>query len=603
MTNDSSRHRLLGLFPSSRSRALALVAALAVLVVAAVGANAILAGSPSNFESDDGNMVHTGTNHDWDNVDFDHVTDVAQSTSDNSFTPGQKQDTTCPSIEGHKNPNKDDFTDVASFSETASGGTFDGHTFLYGATIRVAANGNASENVELKQGTSGLCPGQPAGGLLARTPGDKLIAIDYLNGGTDVQFHVLTWVGSGTCFVGNDSPPCWGATVLELSDSDAEGAASQAVIAAGDNPINGLRLVAGKFAEFGIDLSGDANIIPPGSCESFPQTVWESRSSGSSFVSSTKDITIENNTISNCGEVIIHKHTDPRGDDQDFGYTSDLAGGELSCSQDTVADSGDSADSWDLNDNGNTTSDNAANTQDCTNVPAGDYTVNEDDPALDGYSLTDISCDTGDNSSATPDVANLLVDISVAAGETVECTFTNTPLEGALVIQKQSTKTGNPAVANAGAEFCYDAAVDCSTTNVTDTDDGTLGDEDTAVGSVCVSGLTPGEYFVNETKAPDGYGDAGATEANQSVTVVAGTDCGNSLPDAGATATFTNPPLSDIQVRFRDGGSGETSATSITCDNTTGTANDNNTTGWDDTHTVEGVEAPTTIECTIVIDP
>ena len=600
MTNDPSRHRLLGLFPRSRSRALALVAALAVLVVAAVGANAILAGSPSNFESDDGNMVHATGNHDWDNVPFDHVTDLAQTTADDSFTPGQKQDTTCPTIEGHKNPNKDDFTDVASYTETHAkdGGAFSEHVFLYGATIRVAANGNASENVELKQGTAGLCPGSTT--LLARVAGDKLIAIDYLNGGTDVQFHVLTWVTSGACFVGNDTAPCWGATVLELSDSDAEGAASQATILAADNPINGLRLVAGKFAEFGIDLSGDANIIPPGTCRSFPQTVWESRSSGSSFVSSTKDITIENHTISNCGEVIIHKHTDPRGDDQDFGYTSDLAGGELSCSQDTVADSGDSADSWDLNDNGNTTSDNAANTQDCTNVPAGDYTVNEDDPASDGYSLTDISCDTGDNSSATPDVANLLVDISVAAGETVECTFTNTPLEGALVIHKQSTKTGNPAVANPGAEFCYDAAVDCSTTTVTDTDDGTLGDEDTAVGSVCVSGLSPGVYYVNETKAPEGYGDSSAS--NQSVTVVAGTDCDSSLPGVGATATFTNPPLSDIQVNFRDGGSGETSAT-IDCDSMTPDSTTPNTDGnWDTSAEFDDLE-PGLYTCTIDIDP
>jgi hypothetical protein len=83
-------------------------------------------------------------------VDFDHVADLAASTSDDSFTPGQKQDTVCPTIEGHKNPPKDDFTDVASFTEVSS----DEETFLYGATIRYGANGNAAENVELKQGST-----------------------------------------------------------------------------------------------------------------------------------------------------------------------------------------------------------------------------------------------------------------------------------------------------------------------------------------------------------------------------------------------------------------------------------------------------------------
>ena len=46
-----------------------------------------------------------------------HLADAAASNSDDSFTPGQKQDTTCPTVEGHKNPPKDDFTDVASFTE------------------------------------------------------------------------------------------------------------------------------------------------------------------------------------------------------------------------------------------------------------------------------------------------------------------------------------------------------------------------------------------------------------------------------------------------------------------------------------------------------
>jgi hypothetical protein len=288
---------------SKRTRGVLVAAASAVVLAIGVAlpAMAVLNGSPSNFEANDGNMVvDTTGNHDWANVSFFHVTDQSNTNSDDSFTPGQKQDTTCPDTTGHKNPGKDDFTDVASFDER---NTTSGDTFLYGATIRFTANGNASENVELKH-SSTLCPGQATGGVTERTPGDKLIAIDYLNGGTNVQFHVLTWIDGSdsanpTCFVSNDQPPCWGANVETLAANQAEGQASQAAITAANNPINQQALVAGQFAEFGVNLSA-AGIVPANSCQSFPQTVWESRSSGSSFVSSTKDISIENHTIGNC---------------------------------------------------------------------------------------------------------------------------------------------------------------------------------------------------------------------------------------------------------------------------------------------------------------
>ena len=317
--------RWLAAQPAGRRRrvfATTVVAAAAAMGLFVASALGVLTGSPSNFEANDGNMVvNTPGNNDWATVDFVHVTDTSNSTSDDSFTPGQKQDTTCPDTTGHKNPGKDDFTDVASFNETNQ---MTGETFLYGATIRFTANGNASENVELKQ-SSTLCPGQPTGGITQRTPGDKLIAIDYLNGGTNVQFNVLTWI-DGTdptnpvCFVGNDVPPCWGAVVKSLSASSAEGLASQAAITAANNPINGQALVAGQFAEFGVNLSA-AGIVPANSCQSFPQTVWESRSSGSSFVSSTKDIAVENHTIGNCTSSVT---TNPQSSTDNTTFT-DLA--------------------------------------------------------------------------------------------------------------------------------------------------------------------------------------------------------------------------------------------------------------------------------------
>jgi hypothetical protein len=153
----------------------AFTAVTALFIASALG---VLSGSPSQFEAQDGDMVagNSGGTHDWNNVAFFHVVDVASSQSDDSFVSGQKQDTACPDTYQHGNPPKDDFTDVASYSET---NTSTLHTYLYGATIRFTANGNASENVELKQGQNGNC----GNGLLARTAGDKLIAIDYLKAG------------------------------------------------------------------------------------------------------------------------------------------------------------------------------------------------------------------------------------------------------------------------------------------------------------------------------------------------------------------------------------------------------------------------------------
>jgi hypothetical protein len=281
--------RILGPTGSKRRRRFLFVPVLAVVAVSLfliASASGVLTGSPSKFESGNdptlgvGNEVVNATgNKDWISVTgggdpYVHLTDPAAITTDNSFTPGQKQDTTCPTIEGHKNPPKDDFTDVASYFEVNdSGGANDGDTYLYGATIRYAANGNASENIELKQGTSGDC----SPGFLARTPGDKMIAIDYLGGGKAVQFHVLTWISTGACFVSKDPAPCWGADVLELDPTTAEGGVSTSNFTVAQNPIGGTAIVAGQFAEFGINLS-DAGIIPAGECKSFSQTIWESRS-------------------------------------------------------------------------------------------------------------------------------------------------------------------------------------------------------------------------------------------------------------------------------------------------------------------------------------
>jgi hypothetical protein len=88
-----------------------------------------------------------------------------------------------------------------------------------------------------------------------------------------------------------------------LSANAAEGLANASPISATDNGISGTALLTGEFAEFGVNLTA-AGIVPANSCQSFPQTVWESRSSGSSFVSSTEDISLEHHTIGSCTSAV-----------------------------------------------------------------------------------------------------------------------------------------------------------------------------------------------------------------------------------------------------------------------------------------------------------
>jgi hypothetical protein len=580
-----------------------------VFIASAFG---ILAGSPSNFESNDGNMVHTGTNHDWDNVSFNHVIDLASSQSDDSYVSGQKQDAPCPDTYLHGNPPKDDFTDIASYSETnntANSPQFH-HTFLYGATIRYTANGNASENVELKQGTDGKCAGSD---LFKRVAGDKLIAIDYLAGGTDVHFNVLTWVTSGACFVSNHTAPCWGATVQSLSANAAEGLASQDPISASNNPISGQDLVAGQFAEFGVDLTA-SNIIPAGTCKSFPQTVWGSRSSGSSFVSTTKDIAVENHTISNCGSITIIKQTDPRGIDQKFSFTSanlklneDADAGGVACTQGGTA--GVAADgSFCLNDTGNSgktlgstdAADNSTgNTVTESDLFPGTYTITEGaDPS--GFAFDKVTC-TGGTTSTVGKTVTVTLDVE----DEVVCVYENNQSLGAIKVTKRSIKSATSTLAGAHFQICtnagpYTQANPCAPAK-TGSGDLVTGND----GTTCIDGLAFGNYYVKETQAPTGY-DVDDTTTH-TVAVDNNAKC-DDLSYGGEEISFNDTPLTDLTVHVESQVTGGT-ASSIRCvDSATPPVNIGDSpqpaTGFDDPVDVTADDLhPGTYTCTVVIDP
>jgi hypothetical protein len=566
--------------------------ALVVLFVASSGA---VTASPSNFESNDGNMTNdTGTSlvksTDWncftnsDNfansppvnassncaVTSGAVHVSADAAGEITWVNGQKFDTQCPALQTGNVPNKDDFTDIAEYQEFASNGDL----YFYGSSIRQTANGNASGDVEFNQ-TSG--DGTTTAGC--RTAGDRLIAYDFLNGGTSLDFHVLTWIdptnltaggNSGKCFVKTDSPTptgCWGANVITVSAADFDGQANQSPISAADNGLNNSALVEQQFAEFGVNLTHALG----GSLPCFPQQVWESRSSGSSFTSNPEDIEFAN--LSTCGKITIIKHTSPRGLNQDFSYSTT---GGLSPSTFT------------LNDNGNTTGDSAGNTQVYENVKVGTYTVSESATDPFGFAFDSVTCTGG-----TTSISGRTVTITLASNDDVTCTYVNTQQLGAIKVTKTSVK----GTALAGATFSVTGPNSFSATLTSKAD-----------GTDCVDNLPFGTYSVTETAAPSGYDIDDTTTHN--VSVATNTTCAGT---PSQSLSFTDTPKADLTVTLTSEATGGT-AGRITCVNSSSANIGNspqpsaNTFGDPVTVTANGLKPKSdgtaaTYTCTILVDP
>jgi hypothetical protein len=581
-----------------------LIAALVLAIAASAGP----VGTAAGFEDDDGNLVVNST-FDWNGFDpvtwsphpattptrqtdaqttngfqFKGIEDYPNpgassgTTADTSFAGGTKQDDNCASVITNKPPNKDDLSRVYLASKVING-----QTFLELAWARIPQNStSASAHVgfEFNQGTTAC--GAGSDGLVQRTAGDLLIVYDFEGGSAAPVLTLRKWVTSGACEVSSNSPPCWGTAQNLTAGGFAEGKVNTTTVVDALSPpaLNSAtgtsvdrNLATQEFGEAGINLTA-AGAIPPNTCVSFGKAYAVSRSSGNSAQAQMKDLVGPANfNLANCATVIIHKVTDPAGDTTtNFGYSTNVTTNPATTTSPFSLKDGE--------------------TNTITNVVVGSgKNVTEDDPGP-GYELTSIDCSASTVPAANYSTSTTTRDVtfSIAGGETLECTFTNTKVTGALQIVKNSTKGGS--VAQAGATFSYDSS------SVTDNGSG---DEDPAVGSICVSGLATGDYDVTETSAPPGYGDP-VNPGPFTATVVGGTNCTDNLPTGSAVVTFTDPPLSDIQVNFRDGGSGETSAT-ITCDNTTGTGDNTAANGWDTSRTVTGIEAPTTVHCTIEIDP
>ncbi|MDC3960787.1 MSCRAMM family protein [Polyangium jinanense] len=547
-------------------------------------------GTASGFEDDDGNLAPgpAPDGFDWNSFatttwtgsapnrattkstagwDFAGFEDRQASNSDNSFAGGVKQDNNCASVGTGKPPNKDDLERAYFATKTVNG-----NVFLNLAWVRIPQNTtspSAHIGFEFNKATSGACPAG-SGGLVQRTAGDMLIVYDFEGGATNTPTITLRrWVTSGPCEVGSSSAPCWGpaTNLTALGFAEARVNTSGAVTD-GISPSPPDNLGTNEFGEAGINLTA-AGVFQPGVCEGFGKAYAVSRSSGNSATAAMKDLVGPGDfRIANCGEINIIKRTNPRGLNQNFGFTSTIPGNT----------------SFSLNDVGNTTSDSAGNTKSITQVQAGTYTVTEGaDPA--GFQFTSVSCTGTGGSTGTQDPATPKeVDINLTAGGSVTCIYVNSQQRGALKIIKNSIKAGVPSLP--GASFTITTPAGSSIPVTTGPD-----------GTACVDNLDFGTYNVTETGAPSGY--AIDNPNAQPVVVSANGTCAS----GAATVTFTDTPLTNIECKATSQAVNGTKS-KITCRDASGTVIASSGAAFIDpaTAAANGL-MPGTYTCIIEVDP
>jgi hypothetical protein len=418
------------------------VTATAILTVALVSPG--LANLPgSTFEGNDGNLTVTSAGKtDWSNApNRVRGDDVPSGTTDNSFGQGTKEDDPNVSVvTGSIPPQKSDLTRFYVGSEFASGSNF-----LYLAWERSNVLGSANMDFEINQKTQ---PNLTTTGAktLNRTAGDLLITFDFTNGGGNPVLGLLKWVTTGAtsqCYSAN-ALPCWGNRVNLSAAGFAEGQVNSGTVT---DPIAGVSLAGGTFGEAAVNLTA-AHVFPADTCEAFGSAFLKSRSSAS-FPAEVKDfVAPQPVTISNCGTIRIHKVTE--NGDASFGYTTT---GGLTPSTFNLSNGG---------------------TQEYTGtVLPGNYSVTES-TLPSGWTLKSLTCDTvsGSGTSATPSGAT--VDITMAPGGIVDCTYTNhinlspristtlsaNPVTVGTAVHDSATLTG--ATANAGGTVTYTVYTDSS---------------------------------------------------------------------------------------------------------------------------------------------
>jgi len=241
-------------------------------------------------------------------------------------------------------------------------------------------------------------------------------------------------------------------------------------------------------------------------------------------------------TNTKLGSLTIVKDTVP-DDGTDFAYTTSGAG----------------MSNFSLDDDGETTI--LSNTKLFSNLSNGvARTATETTNA--NYSLSNIVC-TGATGSTVVigaagafDAGDTGVTVTLANGEDVTCTFTNTLQLGAIKITKTSTKGSS--------------GLDGATFSITKGGTAIPGSPFTTAngGIICVDTLNFGDYVVTETAAPTGY--LIDDPAGRTITVDNNALCSDTT-FVGETTSFTNTPLSTIRVQFTSLAGANVTRANISC--------------------------------------
>jgi Prealbumin-like fold domain len=566
-----------------RPRRLIIAAGLAISLIPA--SIAVAVGEESGFEDDDGNLAPdpAGLNFDWNSFapvtwdgtapsrtaedsaggwSFTGLEDAQNTTSDSAFAGGTKQDDDCATVGTQKASNKDDLMRAYFASSTV-----DDHVYLNLAWVRIDQNTTSSSAhvaFEFNQSETACPAGSDS--LVERSTangGDMLIVYDFEGGAATPTIRLSRWIATGSCEVSSNSPPCW-SVAQTLGDGVAEAAVNVGTTVqdaiAPPPPTPPVTLGDSEFGEAGIDLT-DAGVFPPGVCVNFGSGFAVSRSSGNSSQAQMKDLVGPGEVnIQNCGNVIIHKETVPSPDPTDTTFDYTTTGGLDPAT-------------FQLKD---------GETQDYGgDVLEGDYSVTETDPGTQWMTSLDCSAsETDGGSTFTVDQATRTVTFTLEPLDTIECTYTNTLQTGAILIHKDRKHAAD------GPGNHPHAGVDFTVAGQTVTTD--------ANGNACVDGLTFGTYTVTET-VPTGYVSA---DDSQDVIVNNTATCEQD-PYVGETVNFVNTPLTNVTVSVDSQIDGGTAST-INCDNGDSASTDPVT--GDGSLDIDDLE-PTTLVCTIVIDP
>jgi hypothetical protein len=386
-----------------------------------------------------------------------------------------------------------------------------------------------------------------------RTDGDFMILWDQQGGSLDLYLRI--WDdSSGTLLLGDPIP----------LDDDVSQAAYSADGFRGEAAVNLTETIFGGVTE----------------CLTFANTI-PSTVTGNSDTADYKDTILEPTPpISNCGTVTIRKETVPDEDpnttqfgfDRNFTVQSDDDPPVL-----TFDLTDDEAESWD-------------------DVLFGTGYVVDESTIPSGWALQSIDCSasTGyEEGDIVIDVEAGTVTFDLTSGQSVDCTYTNVPQTGSLLIVKERKHAADglgETHPHAGVDFAVTGGNlgEASLTGTTDVN-----------GELCFDGLVissiAGDYTVTET-VPDGYVSA---DSEQDVTVVLGPDCADE--EDPVTVSFLNTPLTDVTVSVDSQVDGGTFS-SISCD-VEGSDEVLLTDAIDDPSvTIPDLE-PRTVVCTIVIDP